>query len=170
MTDKVEQDMWFLAQVKPNSAAIAHRNLNRQGFETFMPVETVTRPRNGRFVTALQPMFPGYIFVAVDQARGLWRKVNSTYGVTRLVSFGAEPAPVPRAFVQDLMAQCDDDGKLEPAPQLAPGDQVRVATGPFASMIAEIESLAPDQRVWVLMDVMGSKTRVAVKKAQLRPA
>ena len=30
---------WFLAQLKPNCANIADRNLKRQGFQTFLPVE-----------------------------------------------------------------------------------------------------------------------------------
>ena len=84
---------WFLAQLKPNCAKIADKNLARQGFRTFMPMEEETRQRNGKFVTANKPLFPGYIFVALDVTRGLWRSVNSTYGITRLVSFGKEPAP-----------------------------------------------------------------------------
>ena len=86
---------WFLAQLKPNCANIADKNLKRQGFKTFLPTEEETRERNGKFVTAIRPLFPGYIFVAFDEARGLWRTVNSTYGITRLVSFGKEPTAVP---------------------------------------------------------------------------
>ena len=64
---------WFLAQLKPNCANIADRNLKRQGFKTFLPMEEETRQRNGKFVTSMQPLFPGYIFVAFDVARGFWR-------------------------------------------------------------------------------------------------
>jgi len=42
------------------------------------------------------------------------------------------------------------------------GDQVALNTGPFANFVAEVEKIAPDRRVWVLMDIMGGKTRVAV--------
>ena len=40
--------------------------------------------------------------------------------------------------------------------------------GPFAEFIATIESIAPDRRVWVLMEIMGGQTRVAVDAHQLR--
>jgi hypothetical protein len=33
---------------------------------------------------------------------------------------------------------------------------------------AEVEKIAPDRRVWVLMDIMGGKTWVAVGVDQLR--
>ena len=159
---------WFLAQLKPNSAQIANKNLGRQGFRTFLPMEEETRQRNGKFVTANKPLFPGYIFVALNVATGLWRTVNSTYGITRLVSFGKEPAAVPLGLVSQLMLRCNASGKLLPPKLIKPGDQVALTTGPFANFVAEVERIAPDRRVWVLMDIMGGKTRVAVGADQLR--
>ena len=94
---------WFLAQLKPNCTNIADKNLKRQGFKPFLPMEEETRQHNGKFVTAMRPLFPGYIFVAFDVTRGFWRTVNSTYGITRLVSSGNEPAPVPLDLVSQLM-------------------------------------------------------------------
>lgn len=159
---------WFLAQLKPNSASIAARNLARQGIETFLPLEEETRQKNGRFTTALRPLFPGYIFVSLDAQRGLWRSVNSTHGVTRLVSFGAAPAPVPSDLVAVLRARCDGAGKLLPPATFNPGDKVVVNTGPFAKFVAEVESIAPDQRAWVLIELMGRQTRVSASVDQLR--
>lgn len=159
---------WFLAQVKPNCANIAQKNLSRQGFGTFLPLEDGARRHNGRISTATKPLFPGYIFVAFDAAQGLWRKVNSTQGITRLVSFGKAPAQVPEELVSRLMARCDSAGKLRPPEHFAPGDRVTLTRGPFASFVAEVERVAPDRRVWVLMDLMGGTTRVAVDGRQLR--
>ncbi|WP_442955061.1 transcription termination/antitermination NusG family protein [Parasphingorhabdus sp.] len=81
---------WFLAQLKSNCANIADKNLQRQGFQTFLPMdqtfllmEEQTRQHNGKFIAARQPLFPGYIFVVFDVADRLWRRVEPTYGVTR---------------------------------------------------------------------------------------
>ena len=159
---------WFLAQLKPNCTNIADKNLKRQGFGTFFPMEEDTLQRNGKFITAIRPLFPGYIFVAFDVARGFWRTVNSTYGVTRLVSFGKEPTAVPLDLVSQLMLRCDAHGKLLPPKLLKPGDQVTLTKGSFANFVAEVEKIAPDRRVWVLMEIMGAQTRVAVGADQLR--
>ena len=94
---------WFLAQLKPNSVRIANANLIRQGFQTFLPMEKITRQCNGKLTTELRPLFPGYIFVSFDASLGLWRTVNPTQGITRLISFGKEPAPVPLDLVNELM-------------------------------------------------------------------
>ena len=159
---------WFLAQLKPNCANIAKRNLKQQGFDTFLPLEEETRRRNHKFVTTLRPLFPGYIFVAFDVARDFWRAVNSTHGITRLVSFGKEPTAVPLDLVSQLMLRCDAEGRLLPSELLNPGDQVMLAKGPFANFMAEVETMAPDRRVWVLMEIMGKQTRVAVGLDQQR--
>lgn len=168
MTSHDRATSWFLAQLKPNCANVADKNLRRQGFETFLPLEEETRQRGGKFVTATRPLFPGYIFVAFDVTGGLWRAVNSTSGVTRLVSFGKEPAAVPPDLVSRLMRRCDDRGRLLPPQVLKPGDQVTVTRGPFANFVAEVEKISPDRRVWVLMEIMGAPTRVAVGVDQLR--
>lgn len=159
---------WFLAQLRPNCLSIAERNLKRQGFRTFLPMEEGTIRRRGRFTPALLPLFPGYMFVSFDTEAGHWRAINSTYGVTKLVSFGAAPAPVPLDLVSQLMLRCDVSGKLLPPKLLKPGDQVCITTGPLAEFVGEVERIAPDRRVWVLMEIMGGETRVAVKADQIR--
>lgn len=160
---------WFLAQLKPNCAAIAEKNLKRQGFVTFLPLEEETRKRGGKFVTAMRPLFPGYIFVAFNPARGHWRAINATQGITRLVSFGTVPARVPLELVSQLILRCDAGGKLLPieAQTLAPGDRVRLRTGPFTDFVAEVDRIAPDRRVWVLIDLLGSPTRMQASADQL---
>ncbi len=168
MTFRDRGTTWFLAQLKPNSVKIAERNLKRQGFRTFLPVEEVTKRAKSKFVTAERPMFPGYIFVSFDVSKGGWRAINSTNGITRLVSFGKDPAPVPLDIISGLMLRCDAQGKLIPPKLLSPGDQVAMTHGPFADFVAEVEKIDPDRRVWVLLDIMGGKTRVAVNAGQLR--
>ena len=160
--------IWLLAQIRPNSYRIAERNLQRQAFRTFLPMQEETRRVRGKFLTKLRPLFPGYLFVAIDSVVGGWSAVNSTIGITRLVSVGETPAAVPVRLVSDLMLRCDPDGKLLPARTLKPGDRVTVINGPFADFAASIERLAPDRRVWLLLDLMGRETRVAVDPEQLR--
>ncbi|MFZ5965205.1 transcription termination/antitermination protein NusG [Thalassococcus sp. BH17M4-6] len=159
---------WFLAQLKPNSARIADRNLRRQGFRTFLPVEDVTRRTRTTFVTTESPVFPGYIFVMFDAAKGGWRAINSTSGITRLVGVGGAPAAVPADIISGLMMRCDAQGKLMPPEQLTPGTKVALTGGPFADFIAEVDKIESDRRVWVLLDIMGGKTRVAVNAEQVR--
>ena len=52
--------------------------------------------------------------------------------------------------------------KLLPPRILISGDAVEIPGGPFAEFVATVEKVSPDQRVWVLLDLMGRATCVAV--------
>ena len=158
---------WNLVQFKPNSHSIALRNLNRQGFETFLPMLSVTSRVGARFIVKSRPLFPGYLFVALDTGQGAWRKIHSPYGVAGIVSFAGQPSPVANDLVVGLQARCDEAGVLTAAIDMAPQDQVTLQKGPFSQFVATVESLDEDQRVWVLIDLMGQKTRINVAREDL---
>jgi len=165
------QRRWYLVQVRPNQRTIAERNLTRQGCRLFCPLEQRPVQRRGHFETALRLLFPGYLFASFDVARVRWTAVNSTYGVARLVSFRPhEPAEVPLSLVASLMQRCDEHGRLRPPAILKPGDQVKIVAGPFSDFVATVETLAPERRVWVMLELMDRMTRVAVAASDLRMA
>ena len=151
---------WFILQFKSNSHHQATKNLNRQGFETFLPLHETTSRRLSRFINTSKPLFPGYMFIKFDRAESEWRKINSTYGVSRLITFNSILKSIPTIFVDHLMKRYDLSGKLIPIQKLKKGDQVTVLKGPFANFIATVEKYEADQRIWILMDLMGRKTKI----------
>ena len=159
---------WFLLQFKPNSHHLAERNLERQGFKTFLPLQEVTQRRSTRFVSDLRPLFPGYFFVAFNPQSGSWSKINGTVGVSRLVSFGSIPKLVPTELITSLKRRCDPTGKLRPAEMFEQGDYVKIINGPFSSFVATVEKLDAQKRVWVLIDLIGRKSLVKVPSDQLQ--
>lgn len=159
---------WFLAQLKPNCDFIAERNLMQQGFRTFLPLERKIRRHRGRLRSVKSPYFPGYIFVGVEANASPWRAIHSTYGVSRLVSFGLQPALVPPKIVEELLVFCDADGCIENLSPLTEGDEVQVRDGPLANFTGKIEKLAPNERAWVLIDIMGKATRSLVRRGDIR--
>ncbi|MEW5425229.1 transcription termination/antitermination protein NusG [Amorphus sp. 3PC139-8] len=162
---------WYLAQLKPNAWRIAEKNLHRQGFTVFNPLEKRTVARRGRFKSELQPVFPGYLFVQFDPTAGPWRVINSTYGVARLVTFESDrPQAVPTDLVEAIRARCGDDGCFQPQEAFAPGSAVRFTTGPFAEFVATVEAIAPDKRIWVMLEIMGQETRILANQATVKQA
>ena len=161
---------WFILQFKPNSHHQAVKNLTRQGFETFLPLNESTSRKASRFINTAQPLFPGYMFVSFDRADIQWHKINNTYGVSRLVTFNSILKSIPTKFVENLMIRYDLSGKLLPMEILKKGDQVKVLKGPFANFIATVETYETDQRIWILMDLMGRKTKIQTPSNALQPS
>ena len=145
---------WFILQLKSNSHHLAAKNLTRQGFETFLPLNDATSRRASRFINTSKPLFPGYMFIRFDKAESEWHKINSTYGVSRLITFNSILKSIPTIFVDHLMERYDLSGKLKK------GDKVTVLKGPFANFIATVEKYEADQRIWILMDLMGRTAKI----------
>jgi transcriptional antiterminator RfaH len=66
------------------------------------------------------------------------------------------------------MARCDAQGLLKPVDALKAGDEITITTGPFANFVGTVQGLAPQQRVWVLLELLGNLTRVAVKQKSVQ--
>ena len=151
---------WFILQFKPNAYHQANKNLNQQDFETFLPLYDATSRNASRFINANRPLFPGYMFITFDRTESKWHKINNTYGVSRLLTFNSTLKSIPATFINNLMERYDSSGKLLPIKKLKKGDQVEVLNGPFANFIATIEKYETDQRIWVLIDLMGRKAKI----------
>ena len=159
---------WFILQFKSNSHHLAAKNLNRQGFETFLPLHETTSRRLSRFINTSKPLFPGYMFIKFDSAESEWHKINSTYGVSRLITFNSILKSIPTIFVDHLMKRYDLSGKLIPIRKLEKGDHVTILEGPFADFIATVETYETEQRIWILMDLMGRKTKIQTSSDTLQ--
>ena len=159
---------WYIVQIKPNSYHQATKNLTQQGFETFLPLHSSTSRKASRFITSTKPLFPGYIFVKFDKLDMEWRKINYTYGVSRLLTFNSILKSIPTTFVDSLMMRYELSGKLLPIKKLEKGDHVKVLKGPFANFIATVEKYEADQRIWILMDLMGRKTKIQTPSDNLQ--
>ncbi|MGO9723609.1 MAG: transcription termination/antitermination protein NusG [Methylocella sp.] len=148
----------------------AAAQLNAQGFRPFLPLllKSVRHARKFRVVRA--PLFPNYLFVALDLQRHRWRSVNGTFGVVRLLMIGEFPALVPAGIVETLMAQSDFSGLIHFDKGLKPGQKVKILSGPFADMIGELARIDGAGRVKLLLDVMGGKIPIMTTAALLSPA
>jgi transcriptional antiterminator RfaH len=161
---------WYAAQTKPNSHWVAQRNLEQQGFEIFLPIEESSLRHGTQFRVQRKPLFAGYLFIHFAAAQAPWRAINNTYGVSKLITSGVDhrPSVVPDELIAALKGQCDGEGVYRGSARLLPGDQVLITRGPFAEFVATVESLPPQQRVWILLDIMGSKMRVAIPANDLQ--
>jgi len=134
----------------------------RQGFEIYLPRYLKRRRHARKIDLTAKPLFPRYMFVAVDVATQRWRSIQSTFGVARLVSNGDDPAVVPEGVVSALRSREDKDGfiNLDRRANFAPGDKVRVLAGAFMDSAGLFNAVADRDRVSILLDLLGRKVRV----------
>lgn len=155
---------WYAVQTQPRREALARLHLERQGFASFCPLRRKIRRSGNRHVEEMAPLFPGYLFVALDLANDQWRSVNGTIGVMRLVAFGAggSPAPLVPGFVEHLAKLGDMGGGFGDG--LKKGDRIRIMGGPFDELCGILESASDQERVTVLLSLLGKDTRVHMRR------
>jgi transcriptional antiterminator RfaH len=158
------QPRWFVAHTHPHAEAKAMAHLDRQGFEIYFPRYLRKRRHARRIETVAAPLFPRYLFVAIDLNMQRWRSICSTVGVSRLVCNGDDPTPVPIGIVEALRTREDVGGfiKLDWRPRFRAGDKVRVLDGAFSSCLGLFEGMAERERIAILLDLLGRKVRVVL--------
>ncbi len=159
---------WYLLQLKPKGAERAETNLKRQGVEMFSPLQRITSSKG---IVRLGPLFPGYLFASFNVASIPFRTINSTFGVSRLVTHGYDlEAGLSAMLINGLRARCDDEGVLYPPNNLHAKEKVRILSGPFASYVAVVEKLSAPDRVRVLFDLMGRTISAEISVSEVERA
>jgi transcription elongation factor/antiterminator RfaH len=161
---------WFVVVSQPRKEGWARLNLERQGFACFAPTIRKTVRHARRHREKLVPLFPRYLFVALDLGRHQWRSVRGTFGVTTLVMEGERPRPVPPGIVETLAAASDGAGGYDFEAELQPGQKVRFLAGPFADRIGTLTALDEGGRVRVLLELLGAEREIAAASGNLIPA
>lgn len=158
-----DQRSWYLVYTKPRQEKLARENLVRQGYQVYLPLIRARRRRKGAFVPVVEPMFPRYLFIHLDQETDNWGPIRSTYGVTGLVYFGFKPASVSAGLVRNLQEHEGADGLQQlPQVELQEGDSVRIVDGVMAGYEAIFQARTGKERVAILLELAGKSTQVNV--------
>lgn len=157
---------WFVAHTHPNAEAKAASHLQRQGFDVYVPHYRRQRKHAHRIETVATPLFPRYLFVAIDLNAQRWRSICSTVGINRLLSSGDNnnPTPVPDGIVEALKNREDASGfiKLDYRSRFSVGDKVRILDGDFKSFVRLFEGMDERERITILLDLLGRKVRMSL--------
>jgi transcriptional antiterminator RfaH len=163
---------WYLVHTKPRQEKCALTNLERQGYECYLPTIPSERLQQGSIRLSDEPLFPGYLFIRLGQGVSAksWSPIRSTKGVRRLVSFGAEPAKVDDGLVELLQARGGAADAEQPVRLFSPGQRVQVAAGPFAGIEGIFQMAEGERRVIVLIELLSKTVPVKLAPSVLRSA
>lgn len=163
---------WYVVQTQVHGESKAAAHLLRQEFSIYLPRYQKRRRHARRTELVAVPLFSRYLFVGVDMAAQRWRSIQSTVGVSRIVCNGDQPAAVPDGVIAALKRREDANGfvAFEQRPRFSAGDRVRVTEGAFADCLGLIEGLRDDERVTLLLDLLGRKVRVLIDEMAVAAA
>ena len=160
---------WYVVHTKPRQEQRALLNLEQQGYSCYLPTLAVEKIRQDALAVEDEPLFPRYLFIQLDatQSGKSWSPIRSTKGVSRLVTFGAEPAKVDPQLI-DTLRQRPADLSAEPQRLFNAGERVIITEGPFAGLEAVYQMTDGERRAMVLIELLSKPTRLTVLPAKLR--
>ncbi len=155
---------WYVVHTRPQAERQAIEQLRRQGFDAYLPCYRKLRRHARRREMVRAPLFPRYLFVAIDLDVQRWRSINGTLGVSHLICQGDRPAPVPEGVVERLCEREDGGGMVSLADiaLFNRGARLLVLDGTFIGKTGVYDRITAEERVVLLLEILGREVEVSI--------
>ncbi len=163
---------WYAVYTRPHAETKALDHLLRQGYCAYLPRFRTQITHARRRQVVLRPLFPRYLFAGVGGGTMRWHPIRSTFGVTDLVRAGDEPATVPSEVVEAIREREQAGGfdRLGLQRSLRLGELVRVTAGALEDLVGRLVELRDQDRVVVLLELLGRAVRVQLRAEAVESA
>ncbi len=162
------QAQWYVIQSKPRQEVKACQELEKQGYQVFLPTIQVEKVLGGQRLEKQEPLFSRYLFIQLDQTDSNWAPIRSTRGVSGLIRFGSH---IPSLSNEQLRSMKDWIEGLPKKDYFAPGQLLQVIAGPFRGMQGIFEKLIKtrngDERAIVLFEILGKTQQISAPLSDL---
>lgn len=161
---------WYVIHTKSRQELRALQNLERQGYVCYLPTLLKKKIVRTALMLESEPLFARYLFIQLNSNSNSksWAPIRSTLGVSRLLTFGNEPAKVPSELIQTLRSQEHILNEVPHSP-FKNGDVVRILRNDAFRGVEAIYQMEDGQaRAMVLIELLHRPTRVTVPITSLQ--
>jgi transcription antitermination factor NusG len=187
MTLTVPEKRWFAVRVKAGAGDAVFADLREAGYDVYQPRRRYDRfnRRLRKEIERSEPLLPGYLFVVHPRPGASiddWTEVRAVKSIVGPLGGENGPLRIPPAVIEAIITaefeSAYDDTKAAKRARgetersrleqrFTPGRKFVVTEGPFASFLAEAESITHDERVKALVEIFGRLTPVEFDPGQL---
>lgn len=155
---------WYAIHTLPRGEEKALQHLQQQGYKAFLPRFHKTRRHARKMEVVIAPLFPRYMFVNLDLTCDHWLPISSTRGVAYVVRQKGCPIAIPEGVIEALMSRADIQ-EVVPLSSLElfnAGSTLEIVEGAFAGQTGIFEKMNDNERVQLLLNVLGREVKIAV--------
>jgi transcription termination/antitermination protein NusG len=148
---------------------VTQKRLDEMFEQIIVPTEEVIEIRRGRRIKSERRFFPGYVLVKVDLTDEVFHLIKNTPKVTGFLGSGLKPVPISDVEANRILNQVAEGvEKPKTSIHFEIGEQVKVADGPFASFMGQVEEVDEERsRLKVAVSIFGRPTPVELEYAQV---
>ena len=151
---------WYLIKTKPRQENVAIANLENQNYHVYCPCAKINNK--------IKVLFPGYLFINLDETSENWTPIRSTKGVLNFVRFGLSYAIISNKLIEFIKEnELKTIERVKNLNDFKPGDKIQITDGVFKNCVAIFKSSRPEDRVILLMKLLGQEQTLNIKKSSL---
>jgi len=154
---------WFALQVRTRNEASVAEQLNRLGYERFLPLYKLRKRWSDRIKEVDAPLFPGYLFCRFNPQDRL--PILKTPGVMQIVGFKNGPTAVEEFEIRSLQTLVAAGVPPQPWPFLATGDRVRIESGPLLGLEGILTEVRRSHRLVLSVTLLQRSVAVEIDSA-----
>ena len=155
---------WFVLYCKPGKDKVAESNLLSQDIEVYRPTVNLDRiGKNRIYQTRCESLFPRYLFIKVNPEKQALVSIANTRGICGFVKFGGKYSAIDERVI-DQIKECElsQQIKINKCKTYVKGDPIYINEGSFNGFDATFIEKHGDDRVIVLLNMLGRMSKVEV--------
>tara|TARA_B100000683_G_scaffold122478_1_gene120119 strand:- start:100 stop:606 length:507 start_codon:yes stop_codon:yes gene_type:complete len=158
---------WIALYTKPRHEKIVLRELEKKGFQTYLPLLKERRKWSDRKRWVEFPMFKSYIFVKTELKESIF--IIQTSGVVKIIKFGNKIATIQNSIIDSLKLMIEGGYEPIPVDYFLKGDPVRVREGPLKGLIGQVIRIDNYNSLVFRIDAIQHSVSVKINMGFLEP-
>jgi transcription antitermination factor NusG len=157
---------WFAIWTRSRHEQVVREQLERKGYEAFLPTVTRWSRWKDRRKKIDWPLFPGYCFARFETERRM--PVLTCSGVVNIVSFNGADAAIPDQEIDAIRRLVQSDLQYDPCPLIREGTMVEVTHGPLKGVVGRLTRKGAHARLMLAVDLIGQAVSVEVDASDVK--
>jgi len=157
---------WYAIWTRSRHEQMVREQLERKGYEAFLPTITKWSRWKDRKKKIDWPLFPGYCFARFDTYERL--PILKCTGVVSIVSFDGDIAAIPDVEIDGIRRLVESDLQYDPCPLIREGTMVEVVHGPLKGVVGRLLRKGAHARLMLAVDLIGQAVSVEVDAADVK--
>jgi transcription antitermination factor NusG len=160
---RVSELLWFVAHTKPRREKKLVDYCQRQGFAATLPCYNSAHKYRGKTVVFQKPLFPGYVFLQLEQ--GQRDSVRQNDHVANLLDVFDQETFYHQ--LKDILLALESDLDVRLAPSIGEGMRVKIRSGPLQGIEGLVEQRYGMNTVLLRLDFINQAAAVKVDADKL---
>jgi transcription antitermination factor NusG len=160
---------WYAVQTRSRHEKMVARQLEGQGFATFLPLTSQLRQWSDRRKLVELPLFPGYAFLRMIYQPEQRLRVLSTEGIVGFVGVHGQGMAIPDRQIEHIQALLSAKVPLESHPFLKVGQRVRIRSGSLNGTEGILVGQESDRMLVISVELIQRSVSIRLQGYEVEP-